>query len=95
MFKIKQIIKMLFQHLIFPIVYRVNCFRKVDDKLVILADAHHDACPPHLYVIKRELDKTDYNIVEMYMDISKHGFIKSINFMLDFITRNYCLRKVS
>lgn len=85
MFKIKQIIKMLFQHLIFPIVYRVNCFRKVDDKLVILADAHHDACPPHLYVIKRELDKTDYNIVEMYMDISKHGFIKSINFMLDFM----------
>lgn len=86
-FKLKQIIKMFCQHFLFPIIYRINCIGRVNEKKIILADAHHDNCPPHLQEIKRALQNTDYDVEEMYLDIAGTGSFSGIMFMLRFMKK--------
>lgn len=54
-FGIKQIIKMLFQQLILPVVYNACTAKPVIPGTVILADAHHDEIPFSMLAIKEEL----------------------------------------
>lgn len=85
LFQIKQIIKMFFQHVVFPIIYKVNCIKAVDDRLIILADAHHSECPPYMISIREKLNKENYIIKEMYQDISSSGSLGGIKFMISFM----------
>lgn len=52
-FGIKQIIKMLFQQLILPVVYNACTVKPVIPGTVILADAHHDKIPFSMLAIKK------------------------------------------
>ena len=56
-FGIKQIIKMLFQQLILPVVYNACTAKPVIPGTVILADAHHDEIPFSMLAIKEELSR--------------------------------------
>ena len=47
-FYIKQIIKMLAQHVLFPIYYFICCRKPVRKGLVVFADEHKTACPPSM-----------------------------------------------
>lgn len=47
-FYIKQIIKMMAQHVLFPIYYFICCRKPVTKGLVVFADEHKTACPPSM-----------------------------------------------
>ncbi len=84
-FKIKQLFKMMCQHIIFPFVYFVNRWRKVDKRLVVLADAHHNYCPPHMMEMRDALNKRNFKVEEFFFDLNTmtvwQGFKKMISFM--------------
>ena len=84
-FKLKQFYKMFLQYIVFPFVYFKNRWGKVDDRLVIFADAHHDKCPSFMESIREKLNKEHYNIKEFYIDSSKHTRREVVNSMLDFM----------
>lgn len=79
--------KMLCQHIIFPLVYFVNRFRPVEKKLVILADSHHNECPPHMTYIRRWLMETDYKIEEYFFDIYSMGKWEALKRMIGFMAK--------
>ena len=89
-FKLKQIIKMLFQHVIFPLIYNVNRGKRINDGLVVLADAHHSFCPPHMEEIRRALLQKGYNVREYFFDLGEinswQGIKKMLGFMKDYPT---------
>lgn len=72
-FRIKQLFKMLSQHIIFPFLYFINRFRPVDKDMVVLADAHHDQCPPHMHELRDRLATGPYKLVEYYTNLSAVG----------------------
>lgn len=76
---------MICQHMIFPFVYFINRWKIIDKKLVILADAHHSECPPHMTEIREALSKRDYMVMEVFFDINRlslwEGLKKMISFM--------------
>lgn len=47
-FYIKQIIKMIAQHVLFPIYYFICCRKPVTRGFVVFADEHKTACPPSM-----------------------------------------------
>ncbi len=84
-FGVKQIFKMLCQHIIFPFCYTINRWRKPEDELVVLADAHHDACPPHMEQLREKLAQEHYHVEEYFCDISKCGTWEGFRFMTRFM----------
>ncbi len=62
-FKIKQIIKMIFQNGILPICYWFHSRGKINEKLVVFADAHHDSIPYSMEDIYEQVKKLDVQIV--------------------------------
>ena len=44
-FKIKQIVKIVMQNMVFPLFYRIGAIRPVDKRLVVFADSHHNDVP--------------------------------------------------
>lgn len=82
---IKDLIKMISQHIIFPIVYRVNCIRPVNKKLVVFADAHKMKCPVHMEMLRERLLLEDYDVRDFFFDIDKVGYKKGFVMMLQFM----------
>ena len=72
-FGIKQIIKMLFQQLILPVVYNACTAKPVIPGTVILADAHHDEIPFSMLAIKEELSRHP-ELQVLFPLINKRGF---------------------
>lgn len=75
-FKIKQLIKMMMQHLVLPFLYFINRWRKIDDGLVVLADAHHDCCPPHIMSVRASLIEENFKVKDYFFDLEAMGTIK-------------------
>lgn len=84
-FRLKEYYKMFLQYIVFPLVYLKNRLNKVEDRLVIFADAHHDTCPMHMMSIREKLKSEHYNIKEFYIDSSKHTRKEVTGSMLDFM----------
>ncbi len=84
-FKIRQFVKMISQHIIFPVVYFFNRWRPVDKNLVILADSHHDKCPVHMEQIRRMLPMTGLRVEEMFFDIYSLSSWQGMRYMIDFM----------
>ena len=84
-FRIKQTIKMIMQHMVLPLAYFVNRWRRIDESFVVMADAHHDTCPPHLLLIRQELADAGFMVKDYFFDLagmsSAKGFMKLIGFM--------------
>lgn len=84
-FKIKQLFKMLSQHIIFPFIYFINRWRKTDERLVIFADAHHDFCPPHMRELHELLEKENYSLYDCFFDVAKLTSFDGIKRMIGFM----------
>ena len=68
-FKTKQVIKQAVQNVVLPVCYQANRGRKVDPKLVVFADAHHNSRPAAMELLYRKLKKRgDFRIIEHYLD---------------------------
>ncbi|MBE5943631.1 MAG: CDP-glycerol glycerophosphotransferase family protein [Lachnospiraceae bacterium] len=84
-FRIKQFFKMICQHTIFPIVYFFNRWKPVEKGFVILADAHHESCPPHMMELRRYLVTNGYKIEEIYFDVKNLGMFQGLKRMIEFM----------
>lgn len=70
-FRVKQIIKMIFQQVILPVIYNFYAVKPVIPNTVILADAHHDEIPFSMLAIKDELmQHPELQITELYWNNS-------------------------
>lgn len=87
MFRIKYFFKMLCQHIIFPFVYFLNRIRPIDEKLVILADSHHDSCPEYMTYIRKMLMESDCTVEECFFDIHTIGKWEAFKRMISFMPR--------
>lgn len=70
-FRVKQIIKMIFQQVILPVIYNIYAVKPIIPNTVILADAHHDEIPFSMLAIKDELmQHPEFQITELYWNNS-------------------------
>ena len=70
-FRVKQIIKMIFQQVLLPVIYNIYAVKPVIPNTVILADAHHDEIPFSMLAIKDELmQHPELQITELYWNNS-------------------------
>ena len=74
-FQLKQQAKMFSQNVYLPAVYDLHRCCKVEQNLVIFADAHHDGRPEAMELLYRRLKQSRvqpaYHIVEMYLDFGR------------------------
>ncbi len=89
-FKVKQLFKMISQHVIFPLIYNLNRGKKIDNRKVIFADAHHDTCPPHMELLKKQLAMSGLRVEEQFFDLASldtfSGMKKMMGFMKQYAT---------
>lgn len=84
-FLFKQKMKMICQHVIFPVFYRLNCFRGINKKMVVFADAHKEQCPSSMQILKQRLDSMGYDTVEYFFDIAKLSTLSGMRKMIKFM----------
>ncbi|MGN0435061.1 MAG: CDP-glycerol glycerophosphotransferase family protein [Wujia sp.] len=93
-FFIRQLFKMTLQHIILPIVYFLNRWRRIDDGLVVLADAHHNSCPPDMLCIRDKLRRRKVKLTEFYFDTASGSRINSALYMIRFMRLYATAKKV-
>lgn len=84
-FKIKQLLKMFSQHVLFPLVYRLNSFKPVHKNKIILADAHHEKCPQHMKQVRDALFNSGFDVQEFFFDLRKLSVFSGMKKMLGFM----------
>lgn len=82
---VKNLLKMLSQHVILPFCYNLNRFRKVDKNRVLFADAHHVECPNHMADLRDALKDNGYTIEEYYVDLVLLGKFRGLIAMAHFM----------
>lgn len=84
-FKIKQYIKMFFQNIILPFVYKISCRAQVDEKLVLFADAHHDSLPYSMEVVYEKVKEQGYRVEECFTDYKTNSMGRVFRSMIAFM----------
>ena len=85
-FGAKQVIKMAAQNVLLPLWYGLFRLKKIDPRLVIFADAHHDDVPESMELLRDALKETgEFTIREMYMDVQAARPGAVFAFMLRFM----------
>lgn len=84
-FSIKQNIKELMQNAVLPVFYRL-ARGKVDRKLVVLADSHHNRCPEDMKLIRNKLTDRGYDVVGYFFDMNKLSVMGSLRKMIKFMS---------
>lgn len=84
-FAVRQCFKMLCQHVIFPFLYFINRWRSIDKDMVILADSHHDTCPPHMKEVSHQLAGQHYHVIEWFTDAASAGTWAAFRHMAGFM----------
>lgn len=73
------------QHTVLPLAYNLCRFKRVDRRLVVLADAHSRTCPVHLQDIRAELINKGFDVREVYFDTLRDNagelFFSMVKFM--------------
>ena len=82
---IRQIIKMIVQSIVLPLVYNVSKKKKIDDNLVIFADAHHRSVPFSMERMRDTFLNSEYNVVELYTDYQTESYITVVKSMMKFM----------
>lgn len=94
-FTLRQWLKMLLQNGILPCVYwfwrKVYARREMD--LIILADAHHDAVPESMVVLREKLLEKGYTLTEEIHNFAKMSVLKSTWISVKFM-RLYARAKI-
>lgn len=93
--KLKQMLKMMVQHVILPVTYDFWHFvylNKRPDKIVF-ADAHHDSIPFSMQVMHEKIEEKGYVIEDWFYDYAKLSMIstlvKSMSFMRIYARARY------
>lgn len=84
-FKVKQIIKIVMQNIIFPLFYQIGKLRPVDKKLVVFADSHHNVVPYSMEDLYAWFADRDYKVCTMTRDCDGAGYFGGLCFMLKFM----------
>lgn len=79
MFIFKQLLKMILQHVVLPLVY---CFWRIvywskDPDLIVFADAHHETLPYSMKNVHEELLKRGYVVTDYFYDYGKMSQMKT------------------
>ncbi len=82
---IKQIIKMAAQNVYLPAVYCIWRRQRVEEDLVLLADAHHDSRPENMQLLYEELKRRGMRVEEQYLDYQHTGYGKVLRSMTGFM----------
>lgn len=83
-FYVKQAVKMTVHHIIFPLIYHLNSFRKVNPKLVLFADAHHDTLPYNMEAMHREMVRRGLDVEDYFCD-TQNGLVRAMGSFLKFM----------
>lgn len=85
--KIRQALKECLRKFILPAAYRLCCLKygKPDRQLIVFADAHHQAFPEDMRLLKEELQRRGYKTRELVHDFSEVSFGSSVKAMLSFL----------
>lgn len=90
---IRNIEKFILQHFLLPLCYKIFQLRKIDDSLVIFADAKHDDIPYSLKAMYDAIGKKNYRILNYCFDYSNMALWKklwiSMKFMALYATAQY------
>lgn len=89
-FFVKQLGKMSVQNVFLPVVYLFCCRKKVNKKLVVFADAHHEELPFSMRCLYEELQKTDLQTEILVSDYGKDSFFVNLKNMIRFMERYAC-----
>lgn len=73
------------QHVALPFVYNLNRWRRIEEKKVVFADAHHDKCPEHMELLKKRFMREGFYVDEVYFDVNAPGRWKAFRKMLHFM----------
>ena len=76
---------MLSQHVIFPFIYFINRWRRIDEYVVIFADAHHDTCPPQMDALKKRLIEEHYDVRECFQNLAQCSTFAGMCYMINFM----------
>lgn len=90
---IRELQKALLQYCILPVAYKLTFSKRVDNNLVIFADAKHDDIPYSMQAMYKEVLSRNYDIENLCYDYSKlsvwNKLMKSIEFMRAFSKARY------
>ncbi len=84
-FKIKQLIKMVFQNGILPIIYWMHSRGKINERLVIFADAHHDSIPYSMEEMYQRVKELDVEVVTCCTNYKTHSALQIFGSMRRFM----------
>ena len=79
MFVVKQLIKMVLQHMILPVIYGFwqIVYLGREPELIVFADAHHDTFPYSMKNMYEEVQRRGYEVVTEIHDYSKLSQLKT------------------
>ena len=80
---------MVLQHVAMPVLYRYFCMRyKIDDNLIVFADAHSNKLPYSMQYVYRELSHMGYRTEKHLADFSTTGTVEKVKAITHF-ARSY------
>lgn len=82
---VRQYIKTALQKTLLPLSYNWAKQKRINERLVILADSNTDSTPESMELVKDELKRRGYEVLEMYCDFSKASMIQSLKYMIAFM----------
>lgn len=86
-FKIRQIVKIVMQSVVFPLFYQLGRIRKIDERRVIFADSHHSDVPYSMEDLYGWFKDRDYRVIKMTRDCDGRWGIGELFYMLSFMLR--------
>lgn len=82
---IRQIIKMISQHIVFPLYYLWSCRKPIQKKLVVFADEHRTDCPVSMLRLRQTLQEQGYRVEDCFFDLKQLSAVKGMRCMLGFM----------
>ncbi|MCD7884461.1 MAG: CDP-glycerol glycerophosphotransferase family protein [Lachnospiraceae bacterium] len=88
MFQIKQLIKMLLQNILLPLLYKMYSRRPVEEGLVLFADAHHSEMPFSMSRMYEAVCALEEPYVETFItDFDRISFLAMAKYLIHFMQR--------
>ena len=82
---IRQMIKMIVQSIILPLVYNISKRKNIDEKRVLFVDAHHTCVPFSMEKMRDTFLDSDYVVIEMYNNYQTESYFTIVKSMMKFM----------
>ncbi|MFT3952374.1 MAG: CDP-glycerol glycerophosphotransferase family protein [Oscillospiraceae bacterium] len=84
-FLIKQFVKFLLQAAVLPVVYRYSRRRRMDERLVVFADAHSRTVPRSMESVREAFIARGYRVADCFFDTGRDSFAATLKNMFAFM----------